>query len=801
MPLVIQVRKRNQSLESYQANKLQQTFQKILKNKANLIDQDLLISEVEKQLFDNIYTSQIMEILILTATSFIERDPVYDELAAGLLLQKVFQEAFFPRIKNNDFAETYRQTFVDNLRKMEENIDSRLLEFDLERLSQVLVIKRDNLFNYLGLETLYGRYFLRKNKQILETPQAFWMRVAMGLALNEEKKEEKAIEFYQIMSNLRFVPSTPTLFHSGLKRAQLSSCFLSTVNDDLNHIFKSYNDTANLLKYSGGVANDWSNLRAVGAPIKSTNAETAGLIPFLKIANDVTHAINRSGKRRGATVAYLEVWHLEIEDFLDLRRNTGDERRRAHDLNLAAWIPDLFMKRVRDKQEWTLFSPDEAPDLHHLYGKKFEEKYQLYEQRFLAGEIKLGKKISAPILWKKLLTRLFETGYPWITFKDACNIRSPQDHTGIVHCSNLCTEITLNTSEEETAVCNLGSVNLSKHIVEEKLDEELFQKTITIAMRMLDNVIDLNYYPTKETKNSNLKHRPVGLGMMGFQDALFQLNIAYNSPQALHFADEITEKYSFYAILASSQLAKERGAYSSYSGSKWEKGIFPLNTLDLLEKERGEKIEIERKEKMDWERVHKHVQQYGMRNSNTMAIAPTATIANIAGCYPCIEAMYSNLYVKSNIAGEFVIVNRYLVEDLKKLNLWNQDILNQLKYYNGSIQNMTHIPQRLKEKYRGVFELDPEWMIKITAHRSKWIDQSISHNVFMNGVSGKKLNEIYFTAWNSGLKTTYYLRTLGASQIEKSTLDAGQFGYTQKRTNISVEDSTCSLNESCESCQ
>ena len=803
MSLSIQVRKSNQSLENYQVHKLRQTFRRSLEDKINLIDHELLINEAEKQLFPHISTQQITETLILTASSLIERDPIYDELAAKLLLQKLLHEIFKQKINSQDFAKIYRQTFVANLQWMGERkiIDIRLLDFDLEKLSQVLVIENDNLFNYLGLETLYNRYFLRNGKQILETPQAFWMRIAMGLTLNEKDKNEKAIEFYHVMTNLRFIPSTPTLFHSGLEKAQLSSCFLSTVDDDLDHIFKSYNDTARLLKYSGGVANDWSNLRAVGSPIKSINAETTGLIPFLKIANDVTHAINRSGKRRGATVAYLEVWHLEVEDFCDLRRNTGDERRRTHDMNLAAWVPDLFMKRVKNKQEWTLFSPDEVSDLHHLYGKKFEERYSLYEEKAAKGEIKLFKKIPALTLWRKILTRLFETGYPWITFKDACNIRSPQDHAGVVHCSNLCTEITLNTSETETAVCNLGSINLSKHIIDGKLDEKLFQETIATAMRMLDNVIDLNYYPTLETRNSNFKHRPVGLGMMGFQDALFKLDIAYNSPQALQFADEITEKYSYYAILASSQLAKERGVYSSYPGSKWERGIFPLDTLDLLERERGEKIETQRQEKMNWAKVREHVSQYGMRNSNTMAIAPTATIANIAGCYPCIEAMYSNLYVKSNVSGEFVIVNKYLVNDLKRFNLWNQDILDQLKYYNGSIQNIPDISQSLKEKYQGVFELDPEWMVKITAQRSKWIDQSISHNVFMFGTSGKKLNDIYFTAWKSGLKTTYYLRTLGASQIEKSTLDAGKFGYTQKRINILIENPACSLSQDCESCQ
>jgi ribonucleoside-diphosphate reductase alpha chain len=501
-------------------------------------------------------------------------------------------------------------------------------------------------------------------------------------------------------------------------------------------------------------------------------------------------------------VAYLEVWHLEIEDFCDLRKNTGDERRRTHELNLAAWIPDLFMKRVQEKGNWTLFSPSDTSDLHHLYGQKFEERYIYYEQEFQSGKIKLGKQIKASELWKKIITRLFETGYPWITFKDSCNIRSPQDHTGIVHCSNLCTEITLNTSETEIAVCNLGSVNLVRHLSEGKLDDKLLQETITLAIRMLDNVIDLNA-ETKlfsklcpETKYSNSQHRPVGLGMMGFQDALFQLDINYNAPEALAFTDELTEKFSYYAISASSQLAEERGVYDSYQGSKWDREIFPLDTLDLLEKERGLSIKTNRQSKLDWKSLKEKVKKYGMRNSNTMAIAPTATIANIAGCYPCIEAMYSNIYVKSNVVGEFTVVNKYLVADLKKIGLWNQEILDQIKYYEGSIQNIPNIPQNLKEKYRGVFEIDPLWMIEIAARRSKWIDQSISHNVFMKGVSGKKLNDIYFSAWEKGLKTTYYLRTLGASRIESSTLDTAKFGFTQKRNK-----QECLLNSDCESCQ
>ncbi|MCE8163992.1 MAG: ribonucleoside-diphosphate reductase subunit alpha [Candidatus Moeniiplasma glomeromycotorum] len=762
--------------------------------------------EVEKNIHSDLSTKEIFRVVCLTATSFLEKDPIYDKLAANFLLHQIYWEVFGETALN---PTTYQQLFISNIKLLAEKgiLDKRLLEFDLAKLSQLLVLERDELFNYLGLETLAGRYLLRRNNILFETPQFFWLRIAMGLAINEPNKNQKAQEFYNLISNLRFIPSTPTLFHAGLVKPQLSSCFLMTVEDDLSHIYKSLGDKANLLKHSGGVAADWTNLRALGSPVKSIDVEASGLISFLKVANSTTDAINRSGRRRGASAAYLEVWHLEIEDFLDLRRNVGDERRRTHELNLAAWIPDLFMLRVKEgkenlsKKNWTLFSPDETPDLHHLYGQKFGERYTHYEKIAQEGKMKLAKQINAFELWKKMLTRLFETGYPWITFKDSCNIRSPQDHAGVVHCSNLCTEITLNTSEQEIAVCNLGSVNLARHIQNGKLNDNLFQETIAIAIRMLDNVIDLNSELFSElcpeAQYSNSKHRPIGLGMMGFQDALFQLNINYNSPEALEFTDELTEKFSYYAISASSQLAEERGTYSSYQGSKWDRGIFPLDTLDLLEKERGQPIKNNRQSRLNWESLKERVKKYGMRNSNTMAIAPTATIANIAGCYPCIEAMYSNLYVKSNVTGEFTIVNKYLVADLKKINLWNQSILDQIKYYEGGIQKIPIIPQNLKEKYRGVFEIDPLWMVEIAAMRSKWIDQSISHNVFMKGVSGSKLNNIYFAAWEKGLKTTYYLRSLGASRIESSTLDAGKFGFTQKRDN----QQECLLNSDCESCQ
>ena len=636
---------------------------------------------------------------------------------------------------------------------------------------------------------LYERYLQKHEEKRFELPQSFWMRVAMGLSFNENNKNARAIEFYNVLSKMHFVSSTPTLFHSGTPHPQLSSCYLTTVGDDLSHIFKCIGDNAQLSKWSGGLGNDWTNIRGTGSHIKSTNVESQGVIPFLKIANDVTVAINRSGKRRGATCAYLETWHLDIEDFLDLRRNTGDDRRRTHDMNTSNWIPDLFMKRVESDQEWTLFSPEEVPDLHDLFGKKFEDAYCEYEKSIQNGQIKKFKKVPAKELWKKMLTRLFETGHPWITFKDACNVRSPQDHVGVVHSSNLCTEITLNTSQDETAVCNLGSVNLSKHVtLEGKLDKKLLEKTVNTAMRMLDNVVDLNFYPTDEAKNSNMKHRPIGLGVMGLQDALFKLDLPFDSPKALNFSDQLMEQISYHAISSSCDLAIERGPYESFVGSKWEKGIFPLDSLTLLENERGDNVEVNKITSLDWDSLKEKVKQNGMRNSNTMAIAPTATISNIAGCYPCIEPIYKNIYVKSNMSGEFTVVNNYLVNDLKSMGLWSREMLDKIKYYDGNLDYIDEIPESFKAKYKEAFAINPLVLLKHTSVRGKWIDQSQSHNVFMQGVSGKKLSEIYTAAWKLGLKTTYYLRTLAASQIEKSTLDANKFGYTQKREYQKIEE-------------
>lgn len=785
----LKVKKRNGSIVLFDVKKLRENILRASKGFESTVSVDLIAKETAKNVYDGVTTKEIERALVLASISFIEKDPAYNFVSAKLFLQKLFKEVFEKSTTPEIFDSTYREAFIRGIESgvKEKLFDERMLEFDLNRLSQELKTERDNLFGYMGIQTLFERYFSRIKEKRIETPQAFWMRVSMGLALNEENKNERAIEFYELVSSLRFVPSTPTLFHSGTRRPQLSSCYLTTVSDDLSHIFKCIGDNAQLSKWSGGLGNDWTSIRATGAWIKSTNVESQGVIPFLKIANDVTAAINRSGKRRGATCAYLETWHLDIEDFLDLRKNTGDDRRRTHDMNTANWVPDLFMKRMLTNKDWTLFSPDEVPELHDLFGRSFEKKYAEYEEKTRKGEIKKFKTIPAAGLWRKMLSRLFETGHPWITFKDACNVRSPQDHAGIIHSSNLCTEITLNTSADETAVCNLGSVNLEKHVSDNKLDQELLANTVKTAVRMLDNVIDINYYPTIEAKNSNFRHRPIGLGIMGFQDALFKLEIIFSSPAATEFADTSQEIIAFNAILASSTLAKERGKYESYNGSKWDKGIFPQDTIQLLEEERGMPIEVKKQERLDWTPVREHVKQFGMRNSNTMAIAPTATISNIAGCYPCIEPIYKNIYVKANMSGEFTVVNPYLVEDFKKAGQWNSEMLEQLKYHDGKLELIAGIPDEIKERHKEAFEIDPEHCINISAARGKWIDQSQSHNVFMQGVSGKKLNDIYVKAWKTGLKTTYYLRTMAKSQIEKSTLDASKYGFTQKREYLTGE--------------
>ncbi len=809
----LSVKKRDGRSELFNRKKLKKSLEFFIKDLDGIIDQDKLIKETESNLYDGIRSEEISQALIFATRSQIEKDPAYAKLASRLLNDTIFKNVVgWEKVNYSQYEEQYRKAFIDNIKEIVEanRGDERLLDFDLVDLSRSLKPERDDLFVYLGLQVLEDRYFLRdpETKRIWETPQAFWMRVAMGLSILEDNKNVRAKEFYEIISTLRFIPSTPTLFHAGTKHPQLSSCYLTTVDDSLDHIFKCIGDNAQMSKWSGGVANDWSYLRATGALIKGTGVESQGIIPFLKIANDTTVAINRSGRRRGATCAYLETWHYDIEDFLELRKNTGDERRRTHDMNTANWIPDLFMQRVQADGYWSLFSPEEVPELHDLYGKKFADKYVYYEEEAEAGRIALYKKVKARDLWKKMIAMLFETGHPWITFKDACNVRSPQDHVGVVHNSNLCTEITLNTSFEETAVCNLGSVNLIKHMAGGRLDESLIKETVLVAMRMLDNVIDINFYPTIEGKNSNLKHRPVGLGIMGFQDALFMQDINFDSEAAIEFADYSMEVISYWSIMGSTKLAKERGCYQTFSGSKWDRGLLPIDTIDLLEKERGQEIPVARSSRLDWSSVRQAIKENGMRNSNCMALAPTATISNIAGCFPTIEPIYKNIYVKSNMSGEFTVVNPYLVEDLKRLNLWTENMIQQLKLAEGNIAEMTFLPLNIREKYKETFAIDATWLIKAAAYRGKWVDQSQSLNIFFNGTSGKKLMEIYEYAWKMGVKTTYYLRTLGATSIEKSTTTliksnvSGQAQPVVEEKNEQPVVKLCKINDpTCESCQ
>ncbi|MFC1663014.1 ribonucleoside-diphosphate reductase subunit alpha [Patescibacteria group bacterium] len=770
------VTKRDSSVVSFDGQEIIDTLKGQLPDLVKQIDFNEIVKEVEFNLFDGISTKEITKLVGIAVRGRVEKDQIYSQAGARILFNDLYKDILGYDESYKDFKKIYKDAFANQIKAGVKagRLAKAMLNYDIKTLTDSLDIERDKLFTYLGAQTLYDRYFIRDADQnILELPQHFWMRVAMGLALNEKEddRNEKALEFYETISALLYVPSTPTLFHSGTNHPQMSSCYLTTVEDDLAHIFKSIGDNAQLSKWSGGLGGDWTNIRATGSAIKSTNVGSQGVIPFLKIADATTGAINRSGKRRGAACVYLETWHYDIESFLELRKNTGDDRRRTHDTNTSNWIPDLFMQRVINDRDWTLFSPDETPELHHIYGQEFKKRYEEYEAKAAAGEIKLFKKIKAKDLWRKMITMLFETGHPWITFKDPINIRSPQDHTGVVHSSNLCTEITLNTSADETAVCNLGSINLARHMSNGQLNRELIKATVTIAIRMLDNVIDLNFYPTPEAENSNLKHRPIGLGIMGLQDALFMMKQEFDGDVAVEFSDEMMEYISYYAILSSSQLAKERSPYKSYKGSKWDRGIFPLDTIELLAAERGEDIEVDRQSKMDWAPVREHVKQYGMRNSNTMAVAPTATISNIAGCLPTIEPIYKNLYVKSNASGEFTVLNKYLVAELKKIDLWNQEMIEKIKHYDGSIQKITEIPAELRQLYREVFEIDTLYIIKHAARRAKWIDQSQSVNIFSNTQSGAALSKIYQQAWRSGLKTTYYLRTLGATTIEKSTVD------------------------------
>jgi len=664
-----------------------------------------------------------------------------------------------------DYFKTYISTAIEK-----ELIDSELGLFDLDRLGNALKPELDFEFTYLGLQTLYDRYFIHFDGTRFELPQAFYMRVAMGLAINELNREERAIEFYNLLSSFDFMSSTPTLFNSGTLRPQLSSCYLTTVPDDLSGIYNAMRDNALLSKYAGGLGNDWTRVRGLGAHIKGTNGKSQGVVPFLKVANDTAVAVNQGGKRKGAVCAYLETWHIDVEEFLDLRKNTGDDRRRTHDMNTANWIPDLFMKRVAEEGQWTLFSPEEVEDLHDLTGLDFERAYEAYEEKAARGDIRNFKQLPATDLWRKMLGMLFETGHPWITFKDPCNLRSPQQHVGVVHSSNLCTEITLNTSDKEIAVCNLGSVNMVKHIDENgKLDKEKLQKTVRTAMRMLDNVIEYNYYSVPQARHSNLQHRPVGLGLMGFQDALYKLRIPYSSDEAVQFADESMEAISYYAIEASSDLAAERGKYQTYEGSLWSKGILPIDSIKLLKEARGEYLQQDESKTMDWDMLRDKIKRQGMRNSNTMAIAPTATISNICGVSQSIEPTYQNLFVKSNLSGEFTVINPYMVEDLKARNLWDDVMINDLKYFDGSLQGIDRIPAELKSLYTTAFEMDARWLIEAASRRQKWLDQAQSLNLYMAEPSGKKMDNLYKLAWVRGLKTTYYLRSMGATGAEKTS--------------------------------
>ncbi len=762
--------------------------------------------------------------IIFAARARIEKDPAYSFVAARALLRSLYTEVLGRRVALIEANERYAGAFSAFIREAvdHELLDPELKTFDLDRLGSAIDPQRDHLFQYLGLQTLYDRYLIHYRQRRLELPQMFWMRVAMGLALHETNREERAIEFYNLISTFRFCPSTPTLFNAGTGHPQLSSCYLTTIGDDLAQIFKSVRDNALLSKWSGGIGNDWTNVRALGSHINGTNGKSQGVIPFLKVANDAAVAVNQGGKRKGAVCAYLETWHLDVEEFLDLRKNTGDERRRTHDMNTAHWVPDLFMKRVQQDGQWTLFSPDDVADLHDCYGREFEERYVAYEALADQGALSLFKRVRAMDLWRKMLTALFETGHPWITFKDPSNIRSAQDHAGVVHNSNLCTEILLNTGEDEVAVCNLGSINLVAHIEDGQLDLNRLQSTVRTAVRMLDNVIDLNYYPIPEARASNLRHRPIGLGQMGFQDALYELGLSYASDGAVEFADRSMEAIAYFTILASTELARERGTYPSYAGSKWDRGLLPIDTIQLLGEERGEPVDIDTNSTFDWTTVREAVQRQGMRNSHTMAIAPTATIANILGVSQSIEPLYTNLYVKSNLSGEFTVVNHFLVRDLMARGLWDHQMLDDLKYFDGSIQPIGRVPPDLKERYLTAFEVDPDWLIECAARRQKWIDMGQSLNLYVAEPSGRKLSEMYFLAWKKGLKTTYYLRSLGATRNEKSTIDINRRGIQPRwmkarsaSSDLRIERDepvarqwiansagpTCNLDPDCESCE
>ncbi len=765
------------------------------------VDGALILKEALRNIYDGIAEKDIATVLVMSARTLIDKEPDYAHVSARLLLDSLRQEVVSflssepqPHIDQAEMAARYADYFTDYIRKAAEIelLDTELTRFDLARLGQAIKPERDLKFTYLGLQTLYDRYFIHSDNQRLELPQAFFMRVAMGLAINEIDREARAIEFYELLSSFDFMSSTPTLFNSGTLRPQLSSCYLSTVPDELEGIYNAIKDNALLSKFAGGLGNDWTPVRGLGAKIKGTNGESQGVVPFLKVANDTAVAVNQGGKRKGAVCAYLETWHIDIEEFLELRKNTGDERRRTHDMNSANWVPDLFMERVADEGEWTLFSPDETPELHELTGNAFREKYEAYEAAAERGELHIFKRVSAVTLWRKMLGQLFETGHPWITFKDPCNIRYTNQHVGVVHSSNLCTEITLHTSEKEIAVCNLGSVNLAAHVSESGIDRERLERTINTAMRMLDNVIEYNYYAVPQARNSNLRHRPVGLGVMGFQEALYKLNLPYASSEAVEFADRSMELISYHAISASTNLAEERGRYASFEGSLWSQGVLPYDSLQRLKQERGRFVDVDETASLDWDRLRQRVKQVGMRNSNCMAIAPTATISNICGVSQSIEPTYQNLFVKSNLSGEFTVVNTHLVADLKALGLWDEVMVNDLKYFDGSVQPIERIPEQLKQKYATAFEIDSRWLIEAASRRQKWLDQAQSLNLYLSEPDGKALDSLYKLAWVRGLKTTYYLRTLGATHVEKSSAHAVS----------SDAPKLCSIDDpDCEACQ
>jgi len=742
-----------------------------------------ILSETRRNLYDGVPIDEVHKAAILAARTLIEKEPAYTRATARLLLHTIRKEVLGEEVSQAGMAQRYAEYFPQFIGSgiEAELLDPALRQFDLARLGAALKPERDLQFDYLGLQTLYDRYFLHVRERRIELPQAFFMRVAMGLALSEIDREARAIEFYDVLSSFDFMSSTPTLFNSGTLRSQLSSCYLTTVADDLDGIYEALKENALLSKYAGGLGNDWTPVRALGSYIKGTNGKSQGVVPFLKVVNDTAVAVNQGGKRKGAVCAYLESWHLDIEEFLELRKNTGDDRRRTHDMNTANWIPDLFMKRVMEGSDWTLFSPSTCPDLHDKFGAEFETAYIAYEAKVDRGELKLHRRLPARDLWRKMLTMLFETGHPWITFKDACNVRSPQQHVGVVHSSNLCTEITLNTGPTEIAVCNLGSVNLAQHLLDGQVDQTKLKKTVATAMRMLDNVIDINYYAVKKARDSNLRHRPVGLGVMGFQDALYQLQVPYASEAAVEFADRSMEALCYHAYWASTELAEERGRYFSYRGSLWERGILPQDSLDLLAQQRDSGkpagapsyVEVDRSQSMDWAALRARIAQHGMRNSNCVAIAPTATISNIVGVDASIEPCFGNLSVKSNLSGEFTIVNEYLVRDLKRLNLWDDVMVMDLKHFDGSLRRIDRVPEEIKQLYATAFEVEPQWLVEAAARRQKWIDQAQSLNIYMAGASGRKLDEIYKLAWLRGLKTTYYLRTMGATHAEKSTVKSG----------------------------